>query len=154
MRRASLVVAGLLALAPLSARAVQPDEILKDPVLETRARGLSGQLRCMVCQNQSIDDSDAPLARDIRVLVRERLQGGESDVEIRDFLVGRYGAFILLKPPFEPGTVLLWGMPLLVLLLGGGITLVTARRLRHERPAVAPLSEGERRSLDELLSRK
>ena len=155
MRRLWLLVAAvLLAHAPLTAWAVQPDEILKDPALEARARSLSAQLRCLVCQNQSIDDSDAPLARDIRVLVRERLQGGEDDAQVRNFLVDRYGAFILLKPPFEVGTLLLWGAPLLVLLVGGGLTLATARRLRHQREPVAPLDEGERRTLDELLSRK
>ena len=98
-----------------SVRAVQPDEVLKDSELETRARQLSLELRCLVCQNQSIDDSDAPLARDLRLLVRERLKNGDSDSEVLDFIVSRYGEFVLLKPPFGWHTLLLWFTPLLVL---------------------------------------
>jgi cytochrome c-type biogenesis protein CcmH len=154
MKRVALILAALLALAPLSALAVQPDEILKDPVLEARARDLSSQLRCMVCQNQSIDDSDATLARDIRVLVREHLKAGDSNAQILDFLTQRYGAFILLKPPFERGTLLLWGTPFLVLILGGGAILYTARRQRHNRDAAAPLSDSEQHRLDDLLTEK
>src|SRR6187431_1125217 len=108
----------LLALACFAsgpALAVQPDEILADPALESRARTLSSELRCMVCQNQSIDDSDAPLARDLRLLVRERLKAGDSDTQIRDFLVARYGDFVLLKPRFTRQTALLWLLPFLVL---------------------------------------
>src|ERR1700734_3043097 len=110
------------------ARAVQPDEILSDAALEARARGLSRELRCMVCQNQSIDDSDAPLARDLLLLVRERLKAGDSDTQVLDFLVARYGDFVLLKPRFEWHTAFLWlGPP--VLLLGGGLALfLFARR--------------------------
>ncbi len=100
------------------ALAVQPDEVLADPVLEARARGLSKELRCMVCQNQSIDDSDAPLARDLRILVRERLQAGDSDAQVLDFLVARYGEFVLLEPRFTGHTALLWLMPVIVLLIG------------------------------------
>src|SRR5882724_13701438 len=110
----------LLLAAP--AFAVQPDEILADPVLEGRARTLSQELRCMVCQNQSIDDSDAPLAKDLRVLVRERIAAGDSDGQVIDFLVARYGEFVLLKPRFERRTLLLWLVPPL-LLIGGGIAL-------------------------------
>lgn len=138
---------------PLAAHAVQPDEILKDPVLEARARSLSAGLRCLVCQNQSIDDSNAELARDIRVLVREHLVAGDSDAQIRDYLVQRYGAFILLKPPFEAGTLLLWGTPFLVLILGGAAIFVTARRTRRQNPAVS-LSAEEQERLDQVLAEK
>ena len=108
--------AALLVRAP--ALAVQPDEILQDPVLEARARDLSHELRCMVCQNQSIDDSDAPLAHDLRVLVRERLTKGDSDQQVLDFLVARYGDFVLLKPPLRWHTLLLWGLPPAALIAG------------------------------------
>ncbi len=117
-----------LVLAPLLARAVEPEEILPDPHLEARARAISAGLRCLVCQNESIDESNATLAHDIRVLVRERLLAGDSDQQIRDFLVSRYGNFILLKPPFEPGTYLLWLTPFLLLLAGGGAIYLNARR--------------------------
>jgi cytochrome c-type biogenesis protein CcmH len=117
-----------------SAFAVQPDEILSDPTLEARARGLSKDLRCMVCQNQSIDDSDAPLARDLRLLVRERLKGGDSDQQVLDFLVARYGNFVLLKPPFNWHTSLLWLGPPAVL-LGGALALVLFARRRGRRSA-------------------
>jgi cytochrome c-type biogenesis protein CcmH len=120
-----------------AALAVQPDEILKDPALEARARALSKELRCMVCQNQSIDDSDAPLARDLRVLVRERLQAGDSDRQVIDFLVSRYGEFVLLKPRFSLHTALLWLGPLAVLLIGAFGIFVFARR---HRPAGDPAS--------------
>jgi cytochrome c-type biogenesis protein CcmH len=153
MKRAALVFAMLLTLAPLPAFAVQPDEIMRDPVLEARARDLSSQLRCMVCQNQSIDDSDATLARDIRVLVRERLKDGDSNAQIRDFLVQRYGAFILLKPPFETGTLLLWGTPFLALILGGGAILYATRKNRHDRDPAVPLNDAERHRLDEILAK-
>ena len=112
------------------ALAVQPDEIMADPALEARARGLSKELRCMVCQNQSIDDSDAPLARDLRILVRERLQAGDSDRQVIDFLVARYGEFVLLKPRFSPHTALLWLGPAAILLVGAFGLFVAARRYR------------------------
>ena len=140
----------LLLLAPLAARAVQPDEILPDPRLEARARALSAQLRCMVCQNESIDESHADLARDLRVLVRERLQAGDSDDQIRAFLVRRYGDFILLKPPFNPETWLLWGAPFLILLTGGCIILV-ARRRQNSLLSANNLSEAERAKLEAML---
>ena len=128
----------LLAFALLSAPnvlAVQPDEVMTDPALEARARGLSKELRCMVCQNQSIDDSDAPLARDLRLLVRERLKGGESDQQVLDFLVARYGDFVLLKPPFNWHTALLWlGPP--GALIGGALMLVVVIRRRTRRGAI------------------
>lgn len=117
-----------------AASAVQPDEQLADPALEARARAVSAELRCLVCQNQSIDDSDAPLARDLRVLVRQRLEAGDSDREVRDYLVARYGDFILLRPPFAASTWLLWLTPVLVLLVGAGAGLVRARRVRSAGP--------------------
>jgi len=140
----------LLLLAPLAATAVQPDEIMANPRLEARARTLSAQLRCLVCQNESIDESHADLARDLRVLVRERLQAGDSDDQIRAFLVRRYGDFILLKPPFKLETWLLWGAPFLVLLAGGGIIIVARRRQKSLAPANS-LSEAERAKLEAML---
>src|ERR1700704_2023749 len=125
----------LLLLTPLTARAVQPDEIMTDPRLEARARALSTELRCMVCQNESIDESNADLARDLRLLVRERLQAGDSDDQIRAFLVRRYGDFILLKPPFKPETWPLWGAPFVVLLVGGCIIFIARRRQKSLVPA-------------------
>jgi cytochrome c-type biogenesis protein CcmH len=125
------LVVGMLALVALSpAIAVGPDEVLSDAALEARARALSKELRCMVCQNQSIDDSDAPLAHDLRVLVRERLQAGESDQQVIDFLVARYGEFVLLRPRFSWHTALLWLAPAAMLLIGGCALLVLARRYR------------------------
>lgn len=133
--------------------AVQPDEIMTDPALETRARELSRELRCMVCQNQSIDDSDAPLARDLRLLVRERLKSGDSDSEVLDFLTARYGQFVLLKPRFAWDTAVLWLAPLAVLLLGGlGLLSLLRRRGRTQTPgAEPPLTEAERARLSALL---
>lgn len=142
----------LLTLAlPGAAFAVQPDEVLKDPALEARARALSADLRCLVCQNQSIDDSDAPLAKDLRLLVRERLVAGDSDAEVTTFLVARYGEFVLLRPPFGAHTLLLWLTPLLLLTLaaaGIGWRLLAARR---RAPTSAPLSPEEQRRLEGLL---
>ena len=113
------------------AAAVQPDEVLQNASLEARARALSRELRCMVCQNQSIDDSDAPLARDLRILVRERLTAGDSDTQVLDFLVARYGQFVLLRPRFESETALLWLTPVLVLAFGAlGAVLFVRRRNR------------------------
>src|SRR5438045_8108200 len=122
-----VVVLALLGAMPL--HAVQVDEILPDPALEGRARAISHELRCMVCQNQSIDDSDAPLARDLRLLVRERLKAGASDSQVLDFLTARYGQFVLLKPRFAWDTAVLWLAPLAVLLLGGLGLLSLLRRL-------------------------
>ncbi len=140
----------LLFAAVPAAWAVEPDEMLKDPALEGRARSLSQHLRCLVCQNQSIDDSAAPLARDLRVLVRERLTAGDSDPQVLDYLVKRYGSFVLLKPPIGPQTYLLWFGPFLVLALGAfGLWRVARRRPRN---AVQPLSPEERRRLDKILS--
>src|SRR5436305_11664506 len=116
MRWLRLFVLALALTAPSHVRAVQPDEVLADSALEARARALSQELRCMVCQNQSIDDSDAPLARDLRILVRERLTSGDSDKQVIDFLVARYGQFVLLKPQFSWDTLLLWVSPFVLLL--------------------------------------
>src|SRR5215475_14915839 len=131
-----LLVALALAV-PLPALAVQPDEVLADPALEARARVLSKELRCMVCQNQSIDDSDAPLARDLRILVRERLQAGASDRQVIDFLVARYGEFVLLRPRLSWHTAVLWLGPAAMLLIGGCAVLVLARRYRVKSAAAA-----------------
>jgi cytochrome c-type biogenesis protein CcmH len=145
------LLAVLLACAP--AHAVEPDEILNDPALEARARRISQELRCLVCQNQSIDDSNAALARDLRVLLRERLKAGDTDPEVFAFLAARYGEFVLLRPPFNTHTVLLWLAPFL-LLAGASLALVSRARARSRRAdgaALAPLSEVERRRLDRLL---
>ena len=131
-----------------SAFAVQPDEILKDAALEARARALSGGLRCLVCQNQSIDDSDAPLARDLRILIRERLSAGESDAQVMDFIVARYGDFVLLKPRFTAGTAVLWTAPFAVLLAAA---LFLFRRRKAATANEAPLSPDERAALDRAL---
>ena len=140
----------LAALLPGLALAVQPDEVLPDPALEARAREISRHLRCLVCQNQSIDDSDAPLARDLRLLVRERLNAGDSDQQVYDFLTARYGDFVLLRPPVKPSTWLLWFGPAVVLLLGG-VALVFWFRRRAVAIEQAPISEAERAQLKRLL---
>jgi cytochrome c-type biogenesis protein CcmH len=143
---------GILAAAH-PALAVQPDEVLSDASLETRARALSRELRCMVCQNQSIDDSDAPLARDLRVLVRERLTKGDSDDQVIDFLVSRYGEFVLLKPTFEWHTAILWLTPLIVLLVGAIALVAAVRRRRIATPLPLPLDADEERQLREVLDK-
>ena len=145
----ALLVALVPLLAPSAALAVNPDEVLSDPALEERARQLSKGLRCVVCQNQSIDDSDAGLARDMRLLVRERLVAGDTDAEVRDYLVARYGEFVLLRPPVGLGTVLLWGAPAVFLLLGAAAFL----RFRSATAATtAPLSRDEETALATVLS--
>jgi cytochrome c-type biogenesis protein CcmH len=149
LRIAIILVLGLAFAG--SARAVQPDEILPDAKLEQRARGISGGLRCLVCQNQSIDESDAPLARDLRILVRERLTAGDSDAGVRDFVVARYGDFVLLRPPFNIRTLLLWAAPFLILLTGLGFIWRRGRRMTTSVGAVAPLSEDENRRVDRLM---
>lgn len=151
MRRVALIGLLISLAMPGVASAVQPDEVLKDPVLESRARDLSRELRCMVCQNQSIDDSEAPLARDLRLLVRERLTKGDSDQQVLSFLVSRYGEFVLLRPPLEWHTLLLWGVPP-VALLAGIIGLFTmSRRRRKESDETDPLSSDEERRLSTLV---
>jgi cytochrome c-type biogenesis protein CcmH len=134
-----------------SAFAVQPDEVLKDPALEKRARTISAGLRCLVCQNQSIDDSDAQLAKDLRLLVRERLVAGDTNDAVENFLVQRYGEFVLLKPTFGTHTLLLWLTPALVLVLGGLGAYAAMRR--RPQPAAASLDEEERKALENLLKR-
>ncbi|MGE0154725.1 MAG: cytochrome c-type biogenesis protein CcmH [Reyranellaceae bacterium] len=146
----TLRLALFLLLLPLMALAVQPDEILPDPALEARAREISRNLRCVVCQNQSIDDSDAPLARDLRLLVRERLKAGDSDAQVYGFLVARYGDFVLLRPPVRPATWLLWFGPAVVLALGA-VALAFWFRRRGGAVEQAPISAQERATLARLL---
>ncbi len=144
----------VLCLAAVSAGAVNPDEILDDPVLEARAREISKDLRCLVCQNQSIDDSDADLARDLRVLVRERLVGGDSNGQVIDYGVSRYGDFVLLRPPFKATTYVLWLGPALIAGLGILAVMTFYRRRRAaagDRTAPPPLTEDEKRRLETLL---
>ena len=150
MRHLATVALLAALLSPSAALAVQPDEILKDPALEARARTLSQELRCMVCQNQSIDDSEATLARDLRLLVRERLTQGDSDSQVLKYLVDRYGAFVLLKPPVELNTLLLWSAAPVVLLIGIGALVVMARRRKTVSVAEAALSGDEQRRLANL----
>ena len=142
MRSLCLIIALLTFVAVPCAMAVEPDEVLSDATLEARARALSKELRCMVCQNQSIDDSEAPLARDLRILVRERLQAGDSDRQVIDFLVARYGEFVLLRPRFSWHTAVLWLGPAAMLLVGGCAVLVLARRYRVKSVAAAQAQEG------------
>ncbi|MFD2183423.1 cytochrome c-type biogenesis protein [Rhodoplanes azumiensis] len=145
-----LVVLALLIAAP--ALAVQPDEMLKDPAQEQRARDISQHLRCLVCQNQSIDDSDAGLARDLRLLVRERIEKGDSNAQVIDYLVARYGEFVLLKPRFSLQTAILWIAPALILLAGaiGFGVMLHRRRDAAEMAVAAPLSDEEKKKLAEL----
>jgi cytochrome c-type biogenesis protein CcmH len=149
MRAFAAFVALLLLMA--RAQAIEPHERLADPALEARARGLSAQLRCQVCQNQSIDDSNAPLAVDLRRLVRERITAGDSDAQVMDFLVRRYGDYVLLRPPLRFDTALLWFGPAL-LLAAGAIGLFIARR-RRAAEATAPLSADEQQRLAALLAK-
>ena len=165
MRRGKsyLVHAALAAFVAVStiggggAHAVTPQEVLEDKALEKRAREISAELRCLVCQNQSIDDSDAPLAHDLRVLVRERLTAGDTDDEVRDFVVARYGEFVLLKPPFSPATLLLWLMPLIAL-AGAALILWNAfgapRKKETAATPASTLSPEEQAALDRLLKSK
>ena len=154
-RKVTSLSAGLLATLYLvtgPALAVMPDEVLKDPVLEARARHLSQDLRCLVCQNQSIDDSSAPLARDLRIIVRERLTKGDSDEQVVSFLVARYGNYVLLKPPFQSDTMLLWFGPAVFLLIGASVLVFYFRaRKTPDVAANAPLTEDERLQLDKLV---
>lgn len=142
-----------LALMTLAAPAlaVNPDEMLKDPALETRAREISKDLRCVVCQNQSIDDSDADLARDLRLVVRERLTKGDSDKAVMDYVVARYGDFVLLKPPFQGNTLVLWLGPALIVVLGIWALLAFYRRRARDVEAPGPLDATEQKRLAALL---
>jgi cytochrome c-type biogenesis protein CcmH len=150
IRRLLLVLALLVSAAP--AFAVNPDEMLADPALESRARAISAELRCMVCQNQSIDDSNAELAKDLRLLVRKRITDGDSDQQVMSYIVSRYGEFVLLKPRFEAKTVLLWGAPILLILLGGLSLVVFARRYAGQ-PTGSALTADEQARLSELLKK-
>jgi len=154
MKRFLFAMAVLAAIGASSAGAVLPDEVMSDQAKEARARSLSRELRCMVCQNQSIDDSEAPLARDIRLLVRERIAAGDSDAQVIDFLVARYGEFVLLKPRFERQTLLLWLVPPLLLIGGGlGLWLHIRRRARGESDAaIPPLTADEEARLSALMA--
>jgi cytochrome c-type biogenesis protein CcmH len=155
MRSLCLIIVLLTFAAVPCAIAVEPDEVLSDAALEARARALSRELRCMVCQNQSIDDSEAPLARDLRVLVRERLQAGDSDRQVIDFLVARYGEFVLLRPRFSWHTAVLWLGPAAMLLIGGCAVLVLVRRYRTNSAAAAngqqELTAAEAARLSDIL---
>lgn len=155
MKYLHALVLAMTLLSSSSAWAVRPEEMLKDPALEARARTLSKELRCMVCQNESIDDSDAPLAHDIRILVRERLTDGDSDAQVLDFLVARYGEFVLLRPRLSWHTAALWGMPPAAVLLGVVMIVVVLRRRRSALASeeAANLSPAEEARLAELLRR-
>jgi cytochrome c-type biogenesis protein CcmH len=147
--RAFAIVLMVLFLAPMQGFAVQPDEILDDPVLETRARAISADLRCLVCQNQSIDDSDAELARDLRLLVRERLVAGDSDRDVIDYIVARYGEFVLLRPVMALHTVVLWVAAPLILIVGLILVILGARR-KHAEPEAQKLTREEKKALERL----
>jgi cytochrome c-type biogenesis protein CcmH len=150
--KALILALGLCIAGLAPAWAVLPDEILDDPVLEARALALSREIRCLVCQNEPIDSSNADLARDLRILVRERLTAGDSDDQVKAFLVARYGDFVLFEPPMKPETYLLWFGPAVIVLLGaGGVGAYFARR-RRSPVAIAPLSADERRRLERLLA--
>jgi len=152
--QAILVATALSAVIwPATVFAVEPNEMLPDPALEARARALSQGLRCLVCQNESIDDSGAPLAHDIRVLVRERIKAGDTDQQVIDFLVARYGEFVLLKPPLSWHTAALWGLPPGLLLIGIVVMVVMARR-RAEVPATGALTPAEEARVEQLLREK
>ena len=151
MRRLALIALLVALVAPTAALAVEPDEILKNPQLEARARHLSEDLRCMVCQNQSIDDSAAPLARDLRLLVRERLTAGDSDQQVLNYLVARYGEFVLLKPRFELQNLLLWGLPPFALVAGMIALFVMARRRRTVNLQAPALSAAEQQRVAALV---
>jgi cytochrome c-type biogenesis protein CcmH len=155
LRRSLAVFLLLLCGAYSAAYAVQPDEVLDNPALEHEAREISAGLRCLVCQNQSIDDSDAPLARDLRILVRERLKSGDTPQQVVDFVVARYGEFILLRPRFSAKTLLLWLAPLLLLGAGGYLAFRIFHR-KDEKAAIppAPLSDDERKRLEGILSER
>ena len=140
----------LTALAPDASFAVEPDEVLEDPALEARAREISEELRCIVCQSENIDDSNAPLAKDLRLLVRERLTEGDTNEEVIAFVVARYGDYVLLKPPVQKNTLLLWTTPALFALIAGGVFFMVASG-RGKTAAPQKLTEKEQRDIDEML---
>jgi cytochrome c-type biogenesis protein CcmH len=151
----AILAAAILALLPSLGLAVEPDEILDDPVLEARAREISAEVRCVVCQNESIDTSNAGIARDLRILIRERLTAGDSDQQVLDFLVARYGDFVLLRPPFKPETYALWFAPFLIMVAGGaGIVTVVRRTSRRADKAAAALSDHDEAEIERLLRRE
>ena len=133
--------------------AVEPDEMMDDPALEARARDIGKQLRCVVCKNQNIDSSNAPLAKDLRLLVRERLKAGDTNQEVIDFVVARYGDYVLLRPPVRAGTFLLWFGPLIFVLAGGGLAWFFFRTQRSPAATTETLSADEKRRVNELLER-
>ncbi|MBF0169184.1 MAG: cytochrome c-type biogenesis protein CcmH [Alphaproteobacteria bacterium] len=145
------LILSLLLLTSAPALAVDPAEMLKDPAQEARAREIGAELRCLVCQNQSIDDSDADLAKDLRQIVRERISAGDSDSAVKQFLVDRYGDYVLLKPPFNPKTWLLWLGPLGLALAAGLVGRAYYRRQRREGAAPQPLSAEEQRELERIM---
>lgn len=153
--RFALAACGLFLLLSAPVRAVQPDEILSDPAMEARARALSAELRCLVCQNQSIDDSNAPLARDLRLLVRERLKANDTDEQVMEYVVARYGDFVLLKPPMNTSTLVLWVTPVLVLLAALALAYKGVFRPTATRAGVAndeaPLTAEEKSRLERVL---
>jgi cytochrome c-type biogenesis protein CcmH len=152
MNRLCAIALCLMMNASAPAFAVQPDEVLPDPALEARARALSQELRCLVCQNQSIDDSDALLARDLRVLLRERLKNGDSDRQVLDFLVARYGEFVLLRPPLGWHTILLWITPGLLLATGAVVLFMAGRRRSRptlSEPALTPKETARLKRLED-----
>ena len=151
----ALVVALAIALAPGGAvLAVEPDEMLDDPVLEQRARDVSKDLRCVVCQNESIDESNAEMARDMRILVRDRIRAGESNEEVMQYLVERYGDYVLLEPPFKPTTYVLWFGPAVILLVGVALAVAFARRKAAEPASPVPLDASEQARLRALLEER
>jgi cytochrome c-type biogenesis protein CcmH len=152
MKSLGIILTLFLAIATAPAMAVEPDEILKDPALESRAREISKVLRCLVCQNQSIDDSNAGLARDLRLIVRERVTAGDSNDAVIEFVTLRYGDFVLLKPPFKSTTYLLWGGPAAILLIGMVAVVMTFRRRAAQSLDAAPLTEDEKQRLDKLTA--
>lgn len=155
LKTGALSLAVFIAVAAAPATAYEPSEVLSDPVLETRARALSAELRCMVCQNQSIDDSNAPLAKDLRVLVRDRLVQGDTDEEVMDYVVDRYGEYVLLRPRVAPHTYLLWFGPFIVLLLAGGLAVryFMSRSADGLAEEGTPLSDEERLRVGQILGK-
>jgi cytochrome c-type biogenesis protein CcmH len=150
--RLSLMILALMASLADPARATEPDEILADPAREARARAITRELRCVVCQNQSVDDSEAPLAKDIRTIVRERIVAGDTDAEVRDFVVNRYGQYVLLRPPFGIDTALIWVGPFLLFGLALLVATIYLRRARTaDNNASGALSEDEERRIEALL---